>query len=101
MTDPEILKAVIECIRETGKQIQGETEDLKTQTDSLLEEIDSTCQSLPSEIYQFLQPEFLVWKSFLERSATERERIGEVLDGTAEALEQHERRWSNWGGPHK
>ncbi|HEY1348004.1 MAG TPA: hypothetical protein VGF67_00090 [Ktedonobacteraceae bacterium] len=91
MTDPHILKAITECIRETGQQIQGETDTLKTQTGQLLGQIDATCQQLPLEIYSFLESEFLTWKAFLERSAAERERISTLLGATAEALEKHER----------
>lgn len=87
--DP-IFKAIIEPIDETGKKILEDTEPLKEETDSLLGKIDNTCKSLPSEIYQFLEPGFVSWKALLERSDTERERIGTLLRETAKAIEENE-----------
>lgn len=85
-----IFKAIIEPIDTTGKKILDDTDQLKEETNSLLGQIDDTCKSLPPEIYQFLESGFVSWKALLERSDTERERTGTLLQETAKAIQENE-----------
>lgn len=85
-----IFKAIIEPIDTTGKKILDDTDQLKEETNSLLGQIDDTCKSLPAEIYQFLESSFVSWKALLERSDTERERTGTLLQMTAKAIQENE-----------
>src|SRR5437016_1641407 len=82
------FKAITEYLKETGKDILAETDCIKQQTGSLLGQIDDTCKKLP--IYPELESGFIMWKAFLERSNTERSRIGTTLQKTGEYIEQHE-----------
>ena len=88
MAGNDVFEAITEYIKQTGQAILTETDGLKQQTDSLLGQIDDTCKKLP--IYPELESGFVVWKQFLERSNTERTRIGTTLQKTGEYIEQNE-----------
>lgn len=88
MAGDNTFEAITEYIKQTGKDILTETDGLKQQTGSLLGQIEDTCKKLP--IYLELESGFVAWKAFLERSNTERTRIGTTLQKTGEYIEQHE-----------
>lgn len=89
MAGSDFFEAIPEYLKEIGKNIVQETHGLAQQTDSLLGQIDDTCQKLP--IYSDLESGFISWKALLERSDLERSRIGTTLQRVGEYIEQHER----------
>jgi hypothetical protein len=91
MSATDMFKAITDDIAHSGQTILKETGVLSEQTDSLLGSINNTCQELPTEVYQMLEAIFPMWKALLERSASERERIGELLQITAQTIEENER----------
>lgn len=90
MAGNDTFKALTESLSEAGTKILTDTNTLEAQTNSLLGQIGDTCQLLPSAIYQVLEAGFLSWKSLLGSSDEERNRLGQLLQLTAQAVEQKE-----------
>lgn len=86
------FKVVSQAIRTAGTNILTDTTTLATQTHTLLGQIDDTCKSLPTSIYQILEGSFLSWQALLDRSDQERERLGKTLQVVAQAVEQEEQK---------
>lgn len=91
MSAIESFKAITGDILYTGQIIRHETELLSGQTTMLLGKIDDTSQELPPALYLAMIGFLSELKALLERSETERGRIGDLLQYAAQAIEGNER----------
>jgi len=74
-------------VRKTAKAIKDDTDELRSKTDTWLNQIDDTCKLLPSTVYELSWGVITRIRPYLNRSMEERDRINTLLQELAKQVD--------------
>ncbi|WP_376794856.1 hypothetical protein [Thermogemmatispora sp.] len=87
-------------LQQVSQHISSQTEALKRQTPSLLDQIDAVSQQLPQPLYDQAFWQIKRIQAFLDRSMEIRDRLSTFLQLAAKAAEQLDQEMAQTFGDH-